>query len=166
VTTGTIPADYDEAFPALYALAYRVAYKILGDRGESEDIAQETLARALVRWSRLEDRPHGWVSRVASNLAIDGYRRRRRMSEQTPALSVVDPLVVERVDLADALRRLPRRQREVVVFRYLLDWSERDVALALGCTTGTVKRHASRGLGALRLRLGPVLQGDEDARAS
>jgi RNA polymerase sigma factor (sigma-70 family) len=162
----SVATDFDEAFPGLYTLAYRVAFKILGDRGESEDIAQETLARALVRWRRLADQPHGWVSRVASNLAIDRYRRRRHLSDQAASLSVVDPLLAERVDLADALRALPRRQREVVVLRYLCDWSERDVAAALGCTTGTVKRHAWRGLGAMRLRLGPTLQGDDDARAS
>ncbi|HEY1827215.1 MAG TPA: SigE family RNA polymerase sigma factor [Acidimicrobiales bacterium] len=163
------PATYDELFPDLYPLAYRVAFKILGDRGDAEDVAQEALARALVRWARVGDRPHGWVTRVAANLAIDRYRRRRRSTltqTQLGSLSVVDPLLVERMDLADALRRLPRRQREVVVLRYLLDWSEFDVATALGCTPGTVKRHAFRGLAALRTRLETPMQGDDDVRAS
>jgi RNA polymerase sigma-70 factor (sigma-E family) len=162
-----VPPGFDDAFTDLYALAYRVAFKILGDRGDAEDVAQETLARALVRWKRLEDKPQGWVSRVASNLAIDRYRRRRRhFDDRAGALSMVDPLLVERMDLADALRRLPGRQREVVVMRYLLDWSEHDVAAALGCSAGAVKQHASRGLHALRERLGPLAQGDGDARAS
>jgi RNA polymerase sigma-70 factor (ECF subfamily) len=66
-----IPDGFDQAFERLYRLAYRVAFRILGDRGDAEDVAQEALARAVVRWSRLKDRPEGWVTRVASNLAID-----------------------------------------------------------------------------------------------
>jgi DNA-directed RNA polymerase specialized sigma24 family protein len=53
------------------------------------------------------------------------------------------------------LRGLSRRQREVVALRYLADLPETDVARALGCSVGTVKQHASRGLAALRAALGP-----------
>ena len=51
------------------------------------------------------------------------------------------------------LRRLSRRQREVVAMRYLADLPEAEVAAALGCSVGTVKQHASRGLAALRAAL-------------
>src|SRR5580692_6554628 len=106
-----IPAGFDLAFEGLYRLAYRVAFRILGDRGDAEDVAQEALARASVRWSRLQDRPEGWVTRVASNLAIDRYRRRRRPTPQmTGPVGIVDPYLGERGDLVAALRRLPRRQ--------------------------------------------------------
>ena len=54
------------------------------------------------------------------------------------------------------LRSLSRRQREVVALRYLADLPEADVARALGCSVGTVKQHASRGLAALRVALGPT----------
>jgi len=70
---------------------------------------------------------------VATNLAIDRHRRRRRLSSLVnEPLALVDVHMSERIDLARALRRLPRRQREVVVLRYLADWSEKDVALSLG----------------------------------
>src|SRR5580692_9500309 len=68
-----IPDGFDLAFESLYRLATRVAYRILGDQGDAEDVAQETLARAVIRWSRLEERPEGWVTRVASHLAIDRF---------------------------------------------------------------------------------------------
>ena len=86
-----VPRSFELAFADLYRLAYRVAFRILGDRAEAEDIAQEALARATLRWDKLHDRPEGWVTRVASNLALDRYRRRRRRSQlQTGPLGIVD----------------------------------------------------------------------------
>jgi RNA polymerase sigma-70 factor (sigma-E family) len=163
-----VSRSFERSFEGLYRLAYRVAFRILGDRAEAEDVAQETLARAVLRWSRLEERPEGWVSRVASNLALDGYRRRaRRRRVLSGPMGVVDERMGERADLVQALRSLPRRQREVVVLRYLADLSESDVAAALGCSAGSVKTHASRGLAALRQRLGGGLEPEEDdVRAS
>jgi RNA polymerase sigma-70 factor (sigma-E family) len=166
--TRQAPRSFELAFADLYRLAYRVSFRILGDRSEAEDIAQETLARATLRWERLHDRPEGWITRVASNLALDRYRRRRRRPPfPTGPLGIVDDRAVERSDLVTALRRLPRRQREVVVLRYLADFSEGDVAEALGCSTGSVKTHASRGLSALRRHLGSAgMTGGDDVRAS
>jgi RNA polymerase sigma-70 factor (sigma-E family) len=149
-----IPDGFDLAFEDLYRIAYRVAFRILGDRGDSEDVAQEALARAAVRWPRLKDRPEGWVTRVASNLAIDRYRRRKRPAPPlTGPVGIVDPHLGERGDLVAALRRLPRRQREAVVLRYLADLSEVQVALEMGCSVGAVKSHGARGLTSLRRHL-------------
>jgi RNA polymerase sigma-70 factor (sigma-E family) len=163
-----VPRSFEIAFDDLYRLAYRVAFRILGDRPDAEDVAQEALARAALRWSGLHDRPEGWVSRVASNLAIDRYRRRRRQP-QVPSgpVGIVDEQMDERGDLVAALRKLPRRQREVVVLRYLADLSEADVALSLGCSIGTVKSNGARGLSALRGHLGGRKNTDgDDVRAS
>jgi RNA polymerase sigma-70 factor (sigma-E family) len=156
------PSDtFDWAFADLYQLAYRVAYRILGDRGDAEDVAQEALARAAVRWARLADRPEGWVSRVASNLAIDRIRRRRRTPPRPIGpFGAVDPHIGERGDLVTALRRLPRRQREVVVLRFLADMSEAQVAREIGCSVGAVKSHSSRGLAALRRTLTETAEDD------
>jgi RNA polymerase sigma-70 factor (ECF subfamily) len=159
---------FEEVFPDLYRLAYRVSYRVLGDRGDAEDVAQEALARAHLRWGRLHQRPEGWIVTVATNLSIDRLRRRRRLSALVEEpLAVVDIHRSERIDLARALRRLPRRQRQVVVLRYLADWSENDVATALGVSGGAVKSHASRGLAALRQQLGTGRpEGVDDVRAS
>jgi RNA polymerase sigma-70 factor (sigma-E family) len=158
---------FEEAFPELYRLAYRVSFRILGDRGDAEDVAQEALARAHLRWARLRERPEGWIVTVATNLSIDRQRRRRRLSVLVnEPLALVDIHLAERIDLARALRRLPRRQREVVVLRYLADWSESDVATTLGVSAGAVKSHASRGLAALRQHLNGHSQGADHVRAS
>jgi RNA polymerase sigma-70 factor (sigma-E family) len=162
-----VPEGFDLAFRDLYALSYRVAFRILGDRGDAEDVAQEALARAAQRWHRLVDRPEGWVSRVSSNLAIDRFRRRRHIAAAPSGpLGVVDPYLGERGDLVTALRRLPRRQREVVVLRYLADLSEAEVAAELGCSIGTVKSHASRALANLRSHMEINEGGGDGVRAS
>jgi RNA polymerase sigma-70 factor (sigma-E family) len=165
--TRAVPRSFELAFADLYRLAYRVAFRILGDRSDAEDVAQEALARAALRWSRLHERPEGWVCRVASNQAIDRYRRRLRQPQIRLGPVAIDERLGERGDLVAALRKLPRRQREVVVLRYLADFSEADVAVALGCSVGTVKSQASRGLTALRNHLGGRTGTDgNDVRAS
>lgn len=149
-------AAFDDAYPSLFARAYRAAYRLLGVRADAEEIAQEALTRAYVRWMTVADYAEPWVVRVATNLAIDVARKRARISlEEVEHAVMVDAYADERLDLARALAALPRRQREVVVLRYLGDFSESEIARVLDCSNGTVKSHASRGLTALRSRLGP-----------
>jgi RNA polymerase sigma factor (sigma-70 family) len=98
------------------------------------------------------------VARVTANLAIDHLRRTRGRSLEgwgPPATASPDhgALAAERTELVRALSQLPRRQRQVVVLRYLADLPESRVATELGCSPGTVKQHASRGLAALRAAL-------------
>jgi RNA polymerase sigma-70 factor (sigma-E family) len=155
-----VTETFDDAFAALFRCAYRVAFRLLGDREDATDVAQEALARASVRWSRLlrGGDPTPWVVRVAANLALDRWRR-RRVAARVAVVMPSSTSLPERVDLQRALAALPRRQREVVVLRYVADLPEADVARALGCSVGTVKTHASRGLAALRVALGD----EEDA---
>lgn len=154
VVPEAIDLVFEEAFDRLYNRAYGVAYALCGDRGEAEDAAQEALARALVQWNRIHRYAEAWVVRTASNAAIGSWRKRRRTTvtheDHTGSVEATD---ATRVDLVRALRGLPRRQRDVVVLRYIADLSEADVAAALGCATGTVKAHASRGLAHLRSAL-------------
>ena len=143
--------DFDTEFDRLWSRAYGVAYVVLGERGESEDVAQETLARALVRWKKVSAYAEPWVVRVAGNLAIDRVRGRQRL-RGVPAHDL-PPVDAQRVDLQRALLTLSPKQREVVMLRYLVDLPEAEVAQTLGCSVGTVKTHASRGLAAMRKSL-------------
>jgi RNA polymerase sigma factor (sigma-70 family) len=142
-------------FAELYRIAYRVAYAPLGSRAEAEECAQEALARALVRWRSVEDHAEAWVARVSVNLALDRVRRRvrerRYMATAQGSPTGSADVVAERNDLVTALRALPRRQRDVIVLRFLADLSERDVADGLGCAVGTVKSATARGLERLRV---------------
>ncbi|HMJ78160.1 MAG TPA: sigma-70 family RNA polymerase sigma factor [Iamia sp.] len=154
---------FGDAFDDLSAVAHRVAYRLLGDRSEAEEVAQEALVRVYLRWRRVAPYAEAWVARVATNLALDQHRRRSRQRRHaaavaaTPAGVADDPAagLVSHLELVEGLRRLPKRQREVVALRYLADISEAETALVLGCAPGTVKQHAHRGLAALRLSLTP-----------
>jgi RNA polymerase sigma-70 factor (sigma-E family) len=154
--------DFDDAYPALFRDAYRVAYRLLGDREDAADTAQEACARACVRWRRLTRAgdPAPWVVRVAGNLAIDRWRRRRTAAAHplpAPAASTMP----DRVDLHRALEAISKRQRDVILLRYFADLPEAAVADALGCSVGSVKTHTSRALAALRARLA---DSDEEPR--
>lgn len=153
VATVSIDLVFEEAFEELYVRAYGVAYQLLGRRSESEDVAQETLARAFVHWRKVRGYAEAWVVRVAGNLAIDAWRRMQRVdtSADTDRQTATSPGPTgQRIDLHRALDSLSRRQREVIVLRFLADLPEADVARALGCSVGSVKQHASRGLATLR----------------
>jgi len=144
--------SFDDNFGALYRIAFRVAYRILGQQAEAEDVAQDTMAKAYGRWWRIRPDAARWVSKVSANGAIDAYRKRSRQDLTADDLIRAhdgEP-IIERLALVEALSRLSRRQREVVVLRYLAGYPEADVAEILDCSVGTVKTHASRGLRTLR----------------
>jgi RNA polymerase sigma-70 factor (sigma-E family) len=149
--------SFDDQFEELHRVAYRVGFRLLGRHEMAQDVAQEALTRAFVHWWRVARHPDpaAWVAKVAANLAADVWRRR---STPVPPPQPVDTtaherLVELRVELHEALRRLPRRQREVIVLRFLADLPERAVAAALGCSAGSAKQHASRALAALRAHM-------------
>jgi RNA polymerase sigma-70 factor (sigma-E family) len=143
----------------------RFAFWMTGSWPDAEDLVQDSLAKAYLRWQQIEQ-PDAYLHRLVVNAARSWYRRRR-----AEVLTAVPPellagaagpeAVVARCTLVAALARLPRRQRAVVVLRYCLDLSERDVAALLGCSAGTVKSQASRAL--TKLRADPALWPDEPA---
>jgi RNA polymerase sigma-70 factor (ECF subfamily) len=152
----TTPAQgFDEAFERLFLRAYRASFQILRSREDAEDVAMDTMARALREWDKLDPVPDGWVVTVAVHRAIDLWRRaqRRRRHDNSARTSGPTNRTEDDFALRQALVKLPKRQREVVAMRYFLDMSEREIAAALGCSTGSVKQHASRGLAALRREL-------------
>jgi RNA polymerase sigma factor (sigma-70 family) len=147
--------DFEEAFDDLFSKAMRVAYRILGNAAAAEDVAAEALARTCASWARVRELPYleAWVLRVAGNLAIDETRRRTPDIELRAAPDPQDAAIM-RLVLGVALRKLSRRQRDVVVLRYLMGLSEQETAEALGISLGTLRTHSTRALDALRRRLG------------
>lgn len=127
-------------------------------RAEAEDLLQDALERAYRRWRRITRTgvPEPYVRQVMVNAAVDQWRRGRRRPEQPlPAengMATADhaAALADRDLLLRALAELPARQRAVLVLRYFADLTEEQTAATLGCSVGTVKSQASRGLARLR----------------
>ena len=135
----------------------RSAYLLTGDRGHAEDLLQETLWRTARRWHVVYRSPEAYAHEVLVNLSRDRRRAsRRRPIEVTPKgalnASTADAFdrLGERDVMTHAVRRLPRRQREVVVLRFFLDLSVEQTAATLGMSDGTVKSYTARALARMR----------------
>lgn len=158
-------ADFDQFVAAHVDDLLRTAYLIVWDEGEAEDLVQECLLKVARRWPRVRrmEQPRAYARRILVNLALDGARarvqRRRELEPEAAAsLIAVDPVPIleTRAELLEALGQLHERQRAVLVLRYFNDLTEAQVAEVLGCSPGTVKSSASRGLARLREALQPI----------
>ena len=142
----------------------RSAYLLTGDFQRAEDLVQEALVRAAMRWDRLrEGNPDAWVRTVVYRENVSWWRRRRRevLVDAVPETSSYDaPVLIDR-DLVAALARLTWSQRAVLLLRFAEDLSVAETAEVLGVTDGTVKRQTSVALARLR-ELAPELQGLEE----
>jgi RNA polymerase sigma-70 factor (sigma-E family) len=136
------------------------ATALAGSRQDGEDLLQAALERVLRKPRQVQGDAEGYLRRVLYNLAADGWRRRGTWKQKLlPALraesvTTAEPDPATEVDLRDELVRLlgqlPPRQRAVIVLRYWEQCSETETAALLGCSEGTVKSAASRGLAHLR----------------
>lgn len=141
------------------------AVLLTGSRAAGEDLVQAALERLMRNWHRVHGDMEGYLRRTLYHLAVDRWRRRRRRPE---VLATVEPpgqpdgtdTLHLRQALIQALGLLPPRQRAVLVLRYWEQLSEAEAAEMLGCSVGTVKSTASRGLSRLReLTAGWALEG-------
>jgi RNA polymerase sigma-70 factor (sigma-E family) len=159
-------ADADEAIAALFAeharSLVRLARLFADDRSAAEDLVQEAFLRLRRSFHRIEspDRTAAYLRSIVLNLARDHNRRglmslRHRMPEEESRLSAVDRVVMreDQQQVIEALRALPRRQRDCVTLRYYLDLSIADIAMTLGISVNSVKTHLQRGMNVLETRL-------------
>ncbi|MGI5145730.1 SigE family RNA polymerase sigma factor [Plantactinospora sp. CA-294935] len=135
----------------------RLAYLLCGDAHRADDLVQQTFTTLYVHWPRVRTVTHldGYV-RTALVRFFQGEKRRPwskrvRLTESPPEpFPRGGPDVEERTVLRAALDRLPRKQRAVLVLRFLCDMSVAEVAETLGCSPGTVKSQSFHGLATLR----------------
>jgi RNA polymerase sigma factor (sigma-70 family) len=149
-------SDFEHFYADTRDAVFRAVVLATRRPDRAEEAVAEAFARALERWDVLAEHPNpvGWVVRTAMNHFISGWRIWRREGGVAPDVVAVpeesrslDPFLLRH------LWRLPRRQREVVALRILLDLDTRQTADALGMAPGTVGAHLNRALASLRLGL-------------
>ncbi|MGW1951648.1 SigE family RNA polymerase sigma factor [Streptomyces sp. NPDC001920] len=154
--------EFHTFFERHYAELSRLAHLLTGEADAADDLAADALLALWHRWDRVRaaDHPVAYARGVVANLARtrirSAVRERRRIALfwSQREEKVENPDVAGVVDVQEALRRLPFRKRACVVLRHAFDLSEKDTALALGVSVGTVKSQTSKGMAELQRLLG------------
>ncbi|TQF03127.1 SigE family RNA polymerase sigma factor [Kitasatospora acidiphila] len=140
----------------------QIAYLMCRDWHLAQDLTQTTLTKMYVRWNKIGRDPNADPFRYARKVlltALLDHRRLRSSTEltmdQLPEQShgAADPSAT-RLTLLDALARLPRRDRAIVLLRYWEDQSVVDTAEILGVSVSVVKSQSARAIAVLRSHLG------------
>lgn len=142
--------EFEDRLQESSALAVRVAFSVLRQREDAEDVAQEAFARAYRRFAQLREPAQfrGWIVRVTWRLAIDRLRANTRRSGReaaatlpTPMESAEELLVASRraARLWESIDALPEKLRIVIVLSAMEGHDVKDVAELLDVPVGTVK---------------------------
>ena len=158
----------DAALPRLMG----AALSLTGNRHDAEDLVQDTLAKVIVHWRRVEsaDSVDAYVRRAMVNTFISGKRRRASREVVSHDLVTADGLARVQPDSGDALAdrdqvwtmlsRLTRHQRAVLVLRFYDDLPDAAIAQALDCSAVSVRVTAHRAMAALRAMSSPLEDSD------
>jgi RNA polymerase sigma-70 factor (sigma-E family) len=142
----------------------RFAAALTGDRQLAQDLVQDAMVRAYLKWGRVSatDRPDLYLRKMVVNGHLSWRRRWYQRSVQPVSdpgdgvpLHGGDPAgrITDRAELATLLAKLGRQQRAAIVLRFYEDLDDTEIGAVLGCAPGTVRGYVSRGLAALRVQL-------------
>ena len=152
--------DFEEFFEAFARQVAAIVAISTGDAALAEDATQEAMARAYVRWNRVAklDRPDLWVTRVAANIAIGSWRRRRHevgLSDSTPSVEARDEIRV--LWLRWAMEQLTPEDRVILILRHRDGLSIDEISAFQAKSPHTITTYLKRARRRLRLLL---LEGD------
>ncbi|MGH2711826.1 MAG: RNA polymerase sigma factor [Actinomycetota bacterium] len=149
------PGAFEELIELTGRQVYTLAYRLVGDRHEAEDVAQEAYLRVYrsLKSFRGDARFETWLHRVVANVAINNMRSKAKfgdlMDEPETLVRIPDAYspddVPEREELADALAKLPMQQRVAVVLKDVYGFTTAEIAERLETTEGAVKLRLHRG---------------------
>ena len=153
---------------------YQVCYRMLGNKQEAEDIAQEALVRAYTNLHTFDQKRKfsTWLYRIGTNLCIDRIRKKKpdyyldaevagteglNLYSQIASDDQLPEETIEKMELQDRIQyeigRLPDKYRTVVVLKYIEELSLQEISEILDMPLGTVKTRIHRGREALRKQL-------------
>ncbi len=153
---------------------FQICYRMLGNRHEAEDIAQEAFIRAYVNIHSydLNKKFSTWLYRIATNLSIDRIRKKKpdyyldaelagsdglTMYSQVAADVTLPEDELETLELQELIQaeilKLPDKYRSVIVLKYIEEFSLKEIGEILDLPVGTVKTRIHRGREALRNQL-------------
>jgi RNA polymerase sigma-70 factor (sigma-E family) len=155
--------DASEAVTEIYKTHYnqlvRLAVMLVHDVQTAEEVVQDAFAAMHFSWRRLRDteKALSYLRQTTVNKSRSVLRH-RKVVEMHPPKPAPDEqsaehaalTLIERSTVTSALRALPERQREAIVLRYYGDFSEADIAKAMGISKGAVKSHTARAMAALK----------------
>lgn len=163
--------DRDRLLTALFIDHYdplrRLAFVMMGDGPQAEEIVMEAFAKATSKWALVSnaDHPAAYMRQIVVNLCRSKIRRHVLERKVGELFKRRDEDIVDRtaehygmdIDIWKAVQALPERQRTVVVLRYLEDLSEPEIAALVDLPVGTVKSQLSRARTKLSEKLGPEM---------
>ena len=146
--------EFDQFYAGTAQRVVRQMFLLTGDLAEAEDVVHEAFERAWLRWESVQraDSPEAWVRTAARRLAVSRWRKARNAAtawrrhgggDNRPALDGLH------VDLVNALRRLPEKQRTAIVLHHLADLPVEQVAAETAQGVSAVKAQLARGRTAL-----------------
>lgn len=153
---------------------YQLSYRMLGNKQEAEDIAQEAFIRAYVNINSFNQdlKFSTWLFRIATNLCIDRIRKKKpdyyldaevfgteglTMYSQIPANTPLPETELESLELQETVQKeilkLPEKYRSAIVLKYIEELSLNEISEILDLPLGTVKTRIHRGREVLRQQL-------------
>ena len=148
-----------EIYTGHYNQLVRLAVLLVHDVQTAEEVVQDAFEAMHLAWRRLRDseKALSYLRQTVVNRSRSVLRHRKVVDMHAPKPAPDEPsaehaalTLLERSAVAAALRSLPLRQREAIVLRYYADFSEADIAAAMGISRGAVKSHTARAMAALK----------------
>lgn len=148
-----------EIYTGHYNQLVRLACLLVHDVQTAEEVVQDAFEAMHDAWRRLRDteKALSYLRQTVVNRSRSVLRHRKVVDMHPPRLAPDEQsaehaamTLLERSAVTSALRTLPVRQREAIVLRYYGDFSEADIATAMGISRGAVKSHTARAMAALR----------------
>lgn len=153
--------DFERLVDEHQSMVFSLAWRMTGDRGLAEEIAQDVFLELDTHLDRIESPLHAlhWLRRVTMSRSADALRRRHVRGvdlwvelAESHAASSVDPASPLGTRLEQLLRTLPEPQRAALTLRYQEDLTPEEIAATLDAPLATVKSHLQRGLKLLRAK--------------